>query len=527
MPEMMDVVDHNLKLTGSSTIPNETPIGRVSSISVLTATSPAVLTSVSQTSGIGVKAQRSTLLSLQSPSSPARSTASGNSKKIKRSKTMGHDQEGVILQSSLDELSFDPSITSTNVRSEAPRVKQGKKSTKRTVEEHKVEFDEIFGSDDTGLPRELYQPRPSIRRSKSMSVDPIAQLDQHLQGKRAAKRRPSKRTKSMGPQTVHESEHEPSKSKIAHIKSPRSKSLAVQSPDVIFNVDRNVGHRAVSSTASNDRKSQEITELQGQATELGLIADSANIENQEMHILDGVVPSENAVSDEFSGYIRNHELVAGDLRPTQSATNQAPKRGRPKRVVGSCSDLNNAVRLKTVGANSHTADKGLQASDSDTNTVAAHVEDEEELMSLIPTEPAPVRRRGRPRKTADKQVDILTDLELKETNVSLPVVTTIFKPNAAALHEAEADPNKNFKASQTQEGRSISTPSWAKSSEFLPEKITPPKTSNNTAELVETPKKELKKGSDQHSPLQSGKVPYRVGLSKRTRIAPLLKMIRK
>jgi hypothetical protein len=42
-----------------------------------------------------------------------------------------------------------------------------------------------------------------------------------------------------------------------------------------------------------------------------------------------------------------------------------------------------------------------------------------------------------------------------------------------------------------------------------------------------TPEKKVKKGPDQHSPLQSGKIPHRVGLSKRVRIAPLLKVIRK
>jgi hypothetical protein len=44
---------------------------------------------------------------------------------------------------------------------------------------------------------------------------------------------------------------------------------------------------------------------------------------------------------------------------------------------------------------------------------------------------------------------------------------------------------------------------------------------------AQTPTQDSKKGPTQHSPLQSGKVAYRVGLSKKTRIAPLLKMIRK
>jgi len=52
-------------------------------------------------------------------------------------------------------------------------------------------------------------------------------------------------------------------------------------------------------------------------------------------------------------------------------------------------------------------------------------------------------------------------------------------------------------------------------------------TVTDTAPPAQTPTQDSKKGPTQHSPLQSGKVAYRVGLSKKTRIAPLLKMIRK
>lgn len=44
---------------------------------------------------------------------------------------------------------------------------------------------------------------------------------------------------------------------------------------------------------------------------------------------------------------------------------------------------------------------------------------------------------------------------------------------------------------------------------------------------VETPKKQLPKGPNKHSPLNTGKIQYRVGLSKRVRIEPLLKVVRK
>ncbi|MCJ1246459.1 hypothetical protein MMC30_003666 [Trapelia coarctata] len=44
---------------------------------------------------------------------------------------------------------------------------------------------------------------------------------------------------------------------------------------------------------------------------------------------------------------------------------------------------------------------------------------------------------------------------------------------------------------------------------------------------VETPKKQPSKGPTKHSPLNTGKIQYRVGLSKRMRIEPLLKVVRK
>lgn len=54
----------------------------------------------------------------------------------------------------------------------------------------------------------------------------------------------------------------------------------------------------------------------------------------------------------------------------------------------------------------------------------------------------------------------------------------------------------------------------------------PPREPKPTAP-VQTPQKKAPKGPDKHSPLNSGKVPYRVGLSKKARIEPLLRIVRK
>lgn len=126
-----------------------------------------------------------------------------------------------------------------------------------------------------------------------------------------------------------------------------------------------------------------------------------------------------------------------------------------------------------------------------------------ENVSTVPVQP---KKRGRPKKS-----DVMSDKAPGVPNPqSTEVVLAISKENEVQRNVlCEADSNKQ--PSQELAGA-------------------PPTKMNPTASIAppqQTPTKEAKKGPDQHSPLQSGKVPYRVGLSKRTRIAPLLKIIRK
>jgi hypothetical protein len=125
-----------------------------------------------------------------------------------------------------------------------------------------------------------------------------------------------------------------------------------------------------------------------------------------------------------------------------------------------------------------------------------------ETVPTVPTEP---KKRGR-KKTSEI-------VAVKSSGVSKTQTASIVsKENEAhrkALHEMDGNkpPLQDI----------ASTPPTKASVEAITI-ITPP---------AQTPIKDSKRGPDQHSPLQSGKVPYRVGLSKKTRIAPLLKMIKK
>ncbi|KKK20825.1 hypothetical protein P175DRAFT_0489631 [Aspergillus ochraceoroseus IBT 24754] len=146
-------------------------------------------------------------------------------------------------------------------------------------------------------------------------------------------------------------------------------------------------------------------------------------------------------------------------------------------------------------------------------------------------EPAPApKKRGRKRKQTSEQLD-------EETNT-----TNQHQEQPIILQEADAEhPLENTNTNTTTStGLSIVFESTSKPTD--PETLEPPFiTSTNPRESTEpsqppeTPKKSagpqtpLGKGPrQQHSPISSTtKVPYRVGLSKRARIAPLLKIIKR
>ena len=96
------------------------------------------------------------------------------------------------------------------------------------------------------------------------------------------------------------------------------------------------------------------------------------------------------------------------------------------------------------------------------------------------------------------------DVASKETPPAQAVAKAGKASNELSENTAMSKPTKG--------SPEVSHKTW----ETLPPPATPEKSSDNVA-----------KGPDKHSPLSGGKVAYRVGLSKRARIAPLLRMVRK
>ncbi|KFX91917.1 hypothetical protein O988_07524 [Pseudogymnoascus sp. VKM F-3808] len=137
----------------------------------------------------------------------------------------------------------------------------------------------------------------------------------------------------------------------------------------------------------------------------------------------------------------------------------------------------------------------------------------------------PGRRRGRPSKaSAEKSAPMIEDSDMDDDEIE-----TAQKPVGKKAQKAPSK-SKEIVASDEDEdddsGDANTVPA--------PSPALPPKPNNVPAPPQSTPPPKPTKGlqtptkpSTPHSPLHSGKVPYRVGLSKRNRIAPLLKIIRK
>ncbi|KFY13262.1 hypothetical protein V491_06467 [Pseudogymnoascus sp. VKM F-3775] len=139
----------------------------------------------------------------------------------------------------------------------------------------------------------------------------------------------------------------------------------------------------------------------------------------------------------------------------------------------------------------------------------------------------PAKRRGRPPKVStEKSAPIIEDSNMDDDEIETtrkPVGKKAPKALSKSKEIVASDEDGDDGNDDSGDVDTVHVPSRSHPTKpnipGPPQSTPPPKL---TKEL-QTPSKP----STPHSPLQSGKVPYRVGLSKRNRIAPLLKIIRK
>ena len=163
----------------------------------------------------------------------------------------------------------------------------------------------------------------------------------------------------------------------------------------------------------------------------------------------------------------------------------------------------------------------------------------------------PKKRRGRPKKQTTEQMDHV-DVNTALGEHSTTAIDTPDDPNdeqalpsqksrkrnaqegspitehvnASADHLEDTDLSLSKRAfSEIQDRANLPVPS-PKIMETCKE-VKDATTSPVQTVLLETPQKQGKNDTGRHSPINSGKVPHRVGLSKRARIEPLLRVVKK
>ena len=179
------------------------------------------------------------------------------------------------------------------------------------------------------------------------------------------------------------------------------------------------------------------------------------------------------------------------------------------------------------------------------------VEDCKTRSEALEKNPSPKKQRGRPKKDSNSKAlrDLIEDSIGVESENGSPLKATDTaraakrgRPNkkslAVVVEGSDSEDIDLLAPAGTSPAeaskRSIKALDETSGNSSLP-KLTeksydPPPTPSKTSPPPVTPQKSATnntKGPDKHSPISGGKVPYRVGLSKRARIAPLLRMVRK
>ncbi|MCJ1476803.1 hypothetical protein MMC13_005472 [Lambiella insularis] len=189
-----------------------------------------------------------------------------------------------------------------------------------------------------------------------------------------------------------------------------------------------------------------------------------------------------------------------DVKAPPSEAEDAPKkkRGRPKKQPMVDSDVQIDGKVPT---------NGVDRSDSG------------ELLASTSTAAPAAKTRKKNKKAAVTSVMLSEELVVEEDEDALasggPPSAGLVEGNSNGVLDAKSD-YSNIVKRDPQDPDTPTAPI---------QEVTP--TFATSDQPPETPKKSTTKGPGKHSPLNTGKVPYRVGLSKRARIEPLLRVVRK
>ena len=373
----------------------------------------------------------------------------------------------------LDELSLLAPAASVTSKCQVKSQKNPEVSDRRR--------DELDSDDNAiGLPKDNYQPRPSKSRSGNGNGELLIPADYSKRPEASSKkkRKLSRRKTTAFHELIPKEELEEEEDEVvnqAGFEAPKSKALKLvteQDELHLENKDKaEVDQGLIEGELESVGKTTGSTKQRGRPKKVAMIEPLGH-ETSERE--DQTLPVGPATEVSMPENEADPQLAK---QPTESKK----QRGRPQK-----------------GAAETSKGKSAEAND------ASIERDVEPKKPNHPTTAKKLRKQG---KNAGGPIAISEEL-IRESDDDFDAADEVGSIPHGVLEETQGNviPSK-----PPEKAASSPSPSEPKS--------VPP----------ETPHKQgsLSKGPDKHSPISGGKVAYRVGLSKRQRIAPLLRIVRK
>ena len=426
-------------------------------------------------------------------------------------------------------------------------------NSKSTASEPLVSDDAIIG-----LPEERYKPRPS--RSRSARVIEEEPIDYSIRPEKAAKLR-AKRNKTSGESIGRViSSHSEKLERICIMGfSPSRAMKALEEANGSFNeaiewlcsqpANRTQGRvlRTVSKESSPQKSFGEL--LEKNITDTNNTADRNSVRpssqeqrlpsNEAQMIIKSLQKSPKANSRGFL-----HVEIPAISNPSAKMIQGPRQMTTESELELNSEDLNGNLMKTTIPRNNRTGSNQLQnhpvqlidkvgsVVHQSKRRKTTQLEDINKTTSVVHQSPGPPkekRGRGRPRlnpRPSEPTVDAHENVGVAQNNFQPQqnISADVLQENGASrILDSPSSRDKAIFIVTDEAQTSINTP---------PE--SPKKRSSSTLKPtvsatmgVQTSPKAKEASSPAHSPLSKGKVPFRVGLSKRARIAPLLRIVKK
>lgn len=402
-----------------------------------------------------------------------------------------------------------------SAKSQSTELKYQPKTPEKPARSKKRASDTVLLSDDlnAGLPTEQYRPRPS--RSRSTQLVQEEPIDYSRRPEKMAKGKAKRRrtTTDLSSSSVVMSTLEKVDAIGAMGFSPTRARIALK--ETSGNVEQAIDQLVARTGLEEGNSPAEKTKLSVSTSNfVGVEIPASNLRTRASRLDSAKVKkdlqtTQSALQTPIDGVLHREIEVFAEALPELAqvveasvASENLPRSTVKANIAGHFTEKNATEDVRKqapVLSRRESVNKQIVENEKD-----FHIDDE-------PKDPPEERKRGRGRPKKDKAP--LSAVQGFDDAATQPKISDSREGTGSILKEPDprSQPSTPTRTVESSRKDGLSTPS-----------ATPP-----DAELPSsTPEQQVKVPKVQHSPITKGK-PYRVGLSKRARIAPLLRTMKK